>query len=112
MEANQYISLALLVGRFTCVYILSLVIRKQWRALRSKNYPELRPLREKNLLGTIILVIMNFFPIVLDTFGIFGRGSFSLLLAYVFSNNLSAILYSYMLWTSLRLAERIVISDE
>lgn len=112
MDANQYISLALLIGRLTCVYILALVIRKQWRALRSRNYPELRPLREKNLLGSIVLVGMNLIPIVLDIFGLFNMGSFGLLLAYVFSNNLSAILYSYMLWTSLRLAEQIVISDE
>lgn len=111
MDANQYISIGLLLGRILSVYILALVIRKQWRALRSKKYPELRPLREKNLIGTVILIGMNFIPILLDIFGIFSMGSFGLLLAYVFSNNLSAILYSYMLWTSLRLAEKIIISD-
>lgn len=112
MNANQYISLALLLGRVVSVTILFMVIRKQHRALRSKNYPQLRPLREKNLLGTVVLIGMSFVPILIDVFGIFNAGSFNLLLAYVFSNNLSAILYSYMLWSSLRLAERIIISDE
>lgn len=112
MDANQYLSLGLLIGRIICVHILFLVIRKQWRALRSKKYPELRSIRETNLIGTVILVCMNFIPIILDVFGLFGAGSYGLLLLYVFSNNLSAILYSYMLWTSLRLAEKIVLSDE
>lgn len=97
MEANQYIYIGLLLGRLVSVYILALVIRKQWRALRSKKYPELRPLREGNLLGSTVLIGANVIPIILDVFGIFNMGTFGLLLAYIFSNNISAMLYSYMI---------------
>ncbi len=112
MTANQYISIGLLLGRFISVTIMVTVIRKQWRSLRSKKYPELHPLRQRNLAGSIVLIAMNFAPILIDTYGVFGKGSFNLLLAYVFSNNLTAILYAYMLRSSLQLAERIIISDE
>lgn len=112
MTANQYISIILLLGRIVCVFILSFVIRKQWRALKSKKYPELRVIRKLNLAGTITLLVMNFVPILIDVMGMFNKGSFTTLLAYVFSNNLTAILYSYMLWTGLRLAEKIIISDK
>lgn len=111
MTANQYISIGLLVGRIVTVFIMSLVIRKQWRALKSRKYPQLRAIRIRNIWGSSILIAMNLVPITIDTFGIFNMGSFNLLLAYVFSNNLTAILYSYMLWTSIRLAEEIKISD-
>lgn len=111
MDANQYIAIGLLLGRIICVVILSLVIRKQWRALRSKKYPELRSIRQLNLAGTIVLLVMNFIPILIDALGVFDKGNFATLLAYVFSNNLTAILYSFMLWTGLRLAEKIVLSD-
>lgn len=112
MTANQIIAIFLLLGRAICILILSFVIRKQWRALRSKKYPELRVIRRLNLAGTITLLAMNFVPILIDVMGIFNKGSFATLLAYVFSNNITAILYSIMLWTGLRLAEKIIISDK
>lgn len=112
MTANQYISIGLLLGRIICVSIMVLVIRKQWQVLWTKNYPELQPLRWRNLVGSIILIAMNFVPIIIDVMGVFNVGNFTILLMYVFSNNLTAILYSYMLWTSLKLAEKIVITDD
>lgn len=112
MEANQYISLVLLIGRIGALVILFAVLKKQRKALRAKSYPELRSIRIRNLAGTVVLMGMQILPITIDVFGLFNRGSFGLLLAYVFSNNLSALLYSYMLYSNIRLAERIVISDE
>lgn len=106
MTVNQYIALGLLLGRIVTVILTAMVIRKQYRVLKTKKYPELKMLRRNLMLGTIILLIGNFIPIVIDTLGIFNRGSFSLLLAYVFSNNITAILASFMLWYNIRLSER------
>lgn len=112
MTTNQYISISLLIGRLVTIYIMVLVIRKQRRALKSTKYPELRDLRKTLLVGSVILLLANFVPVLIDTLGLFNKGSFGLLLAYVFSNNLTAIFAAYMLWYNLRLAERIKISDK
>lgn len=111
MTANQYISIALLLGRGVVLYFMIKVIRKQHRVLKAKNYPELNELRQRNLVFSVIILLGNVVPILIDTLGIFGKGSFGLLLAYVFSNNITAMLSAYMLWSNLVLAEKIKIID-
>lgn len=107
MDVNQKISLALLAGRLVTVFIMAMVIRKQHRVLRANNYPELRPLRIRLLIGSYIAMAGNIIPVMIDTMGLFGKGSFALLLAYVFSNNFTAILTAYLVWFNIRLSEKI-----
>lgn len=107
MTANQKISLALLIGRLITVFIMAHVIRKQHGVLKAKNYPELNTLRKTLLLGSIIILLGNTVPIIIDVMGVLGKGSFSLLLAYVFSNNIIAIFSAYMLWYNISLSEKI-----
>jgi hypothetical protein len=106
MNANQKISLALLIGRLVTVYFMLLVVGKQYRVLKARNYPELKRLRTTLLTGSSIILAGNIIPIIIDTLGIFGAGSFALLLAYVFSNNLTAMLAAYMMWYSIRISEK------
>jgi hypothetical protein len=106
MNTNQKISLALLIGRLVSVSFMALVVSKQYKVLRAKNYPELKRLRTTLLVGSCIILAGNIIPIVIDTLGIFGMGSFALLLAYVFSNNLTAMLAAYMMWYSIRISEK------
>lgn len=112
MTANQIISLFLLVGRAATVALMVLVIRKQARVLHSKKYPELQQLRKWLLGGSIVILLGNLVPITIDLYGVFGKGSFSLLLAYVFSNNLTAMFSAYVMLYNLRLAERIKLDDD
>lgn len=105
MTANQKIALALLIGRVIVLFLLSKVARKQWIALRSQEYPELRRLRIALLVGTVIIIAGNIMPVVIDVLGVFGKGSFGLLLAYVFSNNITAILTAYVMLYNLKLSE-------
>lgn len=111
MTTNQYISMVLLLGRIVVLFYMLRVIRKQYRVLRAKNYPELNELRIRNLVFSAIILLGNVLPILIDVMGIFGIGSFGLLLAYVFSNNITAVASAYMLWHNLALAERIKIID-
>lgn len=112
MTTNQKISVVLLIGRLVTVMIMSFVIRKQWRALKSRKYPELRSLRQVLLIGSLVVSMGNILPIIIDVYGIFGKGSFGLLLAYVFSNNITAILAAVVTFYSLSLAERIKVIDD
>lgn len=111
MTTNQKISLALLIGRAIVLYYMVRVVSKQYRVLKTKNYPELNQLRIRNLVFSAIILLGNIIPIIIDVMGIFGKGSFNLLLAYVFSNNITAIMSAYILWYNIRLAERIKIID-
>ena len=112
MTANQKISLVLLLGRILTVYLMSLVIRKQSRFLKARSHPELYQLRRRLLLGSIVVLAGNVVPIVIDTMGVFNKGSFGLLLAYVFSNNLTAIISAYLLWSTIRLSEKLKVANE
>lgn len=96
MDTNQKISLVLLIGRLVTVYFSVRIIRIQY-GLRNINdkFDGFR-----NLLLTLSFVILlgNMVPILIDVFGIFGKGSLGLLLAYVFSNNITSMLAAFMLW--------------
>lgn len=111
MNTNQKISLALLVGRLITVIIMFMVARKQYQVLKVQNYPELTRLRRTLFLGSLIVLAGNILPVVIDVMGVFNRGSFGLLLAYVFSNNFTALLGAYLLWYNINLAERIKLID-
>lgn len=112
MTANQWISLSLLIGRVIVIVILYYVIRKQYRVLHARNYPELNRLRRTLLLGSVIIICGNIVPVIIDTLGVFNMGSFGLLLAYVYSNNITAIFAAWVMWYNLNLAEKVQLIDE
>lgn len=114
MTANQYIAIVLLVGRLITVAITFVVIRKQYRVLRAKKYPQLKRLRRTLFAGSIIIMLGNVIPIIIDALGIVGKGSFNLLLAYVFSNNITAALSAYMTWYAIRISEKteVILSED
>lgn len=107
MDANQKISLGLLIGRLITVFIMIIVVRKQYGYLKAREYPELHQLRKVLLWGSLVILMGNIVPIIIDTFGLLGRGSFAWLLTYVISNNLTAMLSAYMMWYSIKLTEKI-----
>lgn len=105
MTANQWISLALLIGRVATLYFIVKVVPKQHKLLKATNDPELRPLRKTLFLCGLVLAAGNVVPIVIDVAGLFEMGSFGLLLAYVFSNNFTALLAAYMMWTVYKISD-------
>lgn len=112
MTANQYISLALLIGRLIALYIMFFVVRRQYRNLKAKSYPELHELRRNLLVASFVTLSSYVIPITIDVLGILNIGSFGLLLAYVFSNNISALLSATILWYNLELTQRIKLIDQ
>lgn len=112
MDANQIHALLLLIGRIITVTFIALVLPKQHKLLKATNYPELRVLRKKLFLCSIVLLAGQFVPIIIDVLGIFQLGSFGLLLTYVYSNNLTAILASYMMWTVYKISEQTKINGD
>lgn len=112
MTANQYIALALLVGRLVTLYIMYFVVRRQYRNLKAQSYPELNQLRLNLLIASIIILLGQILPITIDVLGIFNGGSFNLLVAYVASNNIISILSAFVLWYNLNLTQRIKLIDQ
>lgn len=112
MTANQYISLALLIGRLITIYIMYFVARRQYRNLKSKTYPELTQLRRNLLIASGIMIAGQILPITIDVLGLFEIGSFALLVAYVVSNNITALLSAFILWYNLELTQRIKLIDQ
>lgn len=95
---TRLIAVILLAGRLLTVIFVGLVIRLQIQLLKQNRGPELQWYRKSLLALTLILFIGNFVPIVIDSLGVFGKGSFSLLLLYVFSNNLTAMIAAFITW--------------
>lgn len=112
MNANQWYSLLLLIGRVITVVLILKVVPKQYQQLKAQNYPQLQRLRNRLFVSSIILLVGNFVPITIDVFGLFNMGSFGLLLLYVFSNNITAMLSAYMTYTVYRISETTEIIDE
>lgn len=112
MTANQYISLALLIGRLITIYIMYFVARRQYRNLKARSYPELTQLRLNLLIASIIILIGQILPVTIDVLGLFEVGSFGLLVAYLTSNNITALLSAFLLWYNLELTQRIKLLDQ
>lgn len=112
MTANQYISLALLIGRLITIYIMYFVVRRQYRNLKARSYPELNQLRFNLLVASIIILIGQILPVTIDVLGLFEIGSFGLLVAYVASNNIISMLSAFVLWYNLNLTQRIKLIDQ
>lgn len=112
MTANQYISLALLVGRLITLYIMCFVVQRQYRNLKAQSYPELTQLRRNLLIASGIMIVGQILPITIDVLGLFEIGSFALLVAYVVSNNITALLSAFILWYNLELTQRIKLIDQ
>lgn len=112
LDTNQKLSILLLIGRVITFIVMIGVTRKQYRVLKARNYPELRALRHTLLAGSLVVLAGNILPIVIDVMGVFRKGSFLLLLAYVFSNNITAMLSAFLLWYNLRLSEKIRVIED
>lgn len=105
MDSNQVHALLLLIGRIVTLVLILLVIPKQYKLLKAKNQPEISYLRRRLFLSSVIMGAGQLVPIIIDVLGIFGKGSFGLLLLYVYSNNLTAMLGAYMMWTVYKISE-------
>jgi hypothetical protein len=112
VDANQIHALLLLIGRLVAVAFITSVLPKQYRLLKATDYPELRKLRKRLFQASVVLLAGQFIPITIDVLGIFQIGSFNLLLLYVYSNNLTAILGSYIMWTVYRISEQTKLDDK
>lgn len=95
---TKTISLLLLVGRIVTVLFIGMVVRLQWQLIKQNRGPELQWYRKSLFALSLAGLVGNFIPITIDAFGVFGKGSFGLLLLYVFSNNISAMIQSITLW--------------
>lgn len=100
------ISAVLLVGRLVAMSFLMTVAATQYRLLRSNVYPELQNLRATLFILTVVVMLSQVYPIVIDIYGIFDRATPGMIIFYAFSNNGSAVLTSIMLWTIYRIANR------
>jgi hypothetical protein len=112
MDSNQIHALLLLIGRIITVIFIGNVVPKQYKLLKATNYPELRKLRKRLLQASVVLLVGQFIPILIDVLGIFQIGSLNLLLVYVYSNNLTAMLAAYIMWTVYRISEQTKLNDE
>lgn len=92
VDANQVISLVLLMGRAVTLLFVGLTIRYQRQLLRQNKGDRLQWYRRLLLSLAVVLFAGNIVPVVIDLAGLLHRGTFSLLLVYVFSNNLTAML--------------------
>lgn len=98
MTANQYHALALALGRVVTIVFVFLVARLQWRLIRQNKGPKLQVYRIILFSLSVILLLGNIFPLLLDIKGIFGKGSFLLLVLYVDSNAITALLAAVMMY--------------
>lgn len=114
MSANQIHSLVLLIGRLLTLYFILWVIPRQYKVFKTRmvSEPELRPIRGKLLLGHVVMALGQVVPITIDVFGLFNRGSFGLLLLYVYSNNFTALLSAYLMKTVYVTSEKTRLDDE
>lgn len=103
MDANQWLALFLLFGRLGTVFFMLSVLRIQYKLKGIKD--AVSPLRKTMLWLSTTILLGNAVPIIIDTLGIFGKGSFGLLIAYVISNNITALLAAIMVWQVYRLAK-------
>lgn len=104
---TRVIAALLLIGRLITVIFILIVLINQIKLLRNNIFPELKPVRKRLFAMNVVLLLGQFIPITIDALGIWGRGSFNLLLAYVFSNNITAMIASIVTWDTYNLAAKI-----
>lgn len=102
----QILAGILLVGRLAAIVFTIIVIRLQVQLLRTKTNPELQDLRKLLLTLSVIVFAGNMIPIMIDVVGLTGNRPGILGIYYAFSNNLTALLSSILLWIVYRYSER------
>ncbi len=109
MDTNQILALILLLGRIPTVFFVGATMRLQWKLIKQNTYPEDQWFR-KLLFGlTTVLMLGNILPIWIDVEGLFHKGGFVLLVAYVFSNNITALLSGGITWYIYHLSSKKII---
>lgn len=98
MNANQWLSLALLIGRVITVGFVGFTMRLQLKLIKDNVYPEYQWYRMLLFSLTAVLALGNVIPIVIDGYGLVNKGSLGLLYAYVISNNITAMLSAFITW--------------
>lgn len=106
MTSNQIISLILLIGRVVSTTFILLVSTRQWKLIKQNNRKELQWYRKLLFTLGIVLLAGQILPITIDTLGIFNKGSFNLLLFYVFSNNLTMLMAAITIWLIYHLSSK------
>ena len=106
----QTLALILLLGRAISVTFITLVLRKQWRLLKLPVDKEVRTFRKVLFAISIIILVMNFVPIVIDTLTLFvdtGRPASvkTISVAYALSNSFTCALLSMFVWILYKIAE-------
>lgn len=104
---TKILSLILLFGRIASVVFISMTIRLQVKLIRSRRHNELNGLRKVLLASSCLILLGNVVPIIIDVNGIFGRGSFALLITYVLSNNITALLSAMLMWQIYRVSGKV-----
>lgn len=101
MNVKHYAAM-LLFGRIISVVLISMVIRIQYRLLKENNPTSVQSIRRVLFSLAIVVLVSSFVPILIDTVTLFGELPRSnpapIGIAYAFSNCISAIIASYLLW--------------
>lgn len=108
----------LLIGRLVSVVFISLVIRRQWTLFKSKIAPHLVSFRRNLFILSIVILLGQVVPIIIDTLAIYADVSKSsaspspIGVAYAVSNCLTSILSAIFIWTLYRMAARQLITTD
>jgi hypothetical protein len=109
------IAFILLIGRIISVAYIFLVLRQQWKLLRTSITPKLQPLRQRLFFLALVIFIGNLVPITIDLATLLTpltRGNPSPLgITYAFSNCITAALSSFLLWELYRMAARLAAEE-
>lgn len=103
---------ALLVGRLVSQVFITLVLKRQWELLKLPIDENLKLFRKRLFTLSIVIFLGNLVPILLDATALFitteGRNSNPSIIgiAYVISNNLTAIVSAFVIWLLYRLAAK------
>jgi hypothetical protein len=110
MTEIKFIALTLLLCRIVSVGFILAVLRKQWVLLSTKNHVEVATLRRVLFYLAVVIFLGQFVPIHLDSATLIDqvkRGAPSALgVAYAYSNAITAMISSLLLWLVYRVSER------
>lgn len=88
----------LLLGRIITLVLILMVLPIQYRLYKKGGKDYLQPLRKTLVVLLTVVAFGQVIPIIIDAFGLFGKGSLGLLIAYATSNVITALLSAFSLY--------------
>jgi hypothetical protein len=106
----KIIALTLLICRIVSVAFILAVLRKQWGLLKARNHVEVATLRKVLFYLAVVILVGQFVPILIDSATLLDQAKrnapSALGIAYAYSNALTAMISSLLLWLVYRVSER------